>query len=68
MATSTLQQQPIAFNDAPVEPLKGKETTKRRDVSAVLHYVDPSVTVEDLNADKDFGYVSHRFYVETNPY
>lgn len=55
MATSTLQQQPITFSDAPIEPLEAKETLKRRDVSGVLHYVDPSVDEETLNADKEFG-------------
>jgi hypothetical protein len=68
MATSALQQQPITFNDAPTEPFLNKETPKRRDVSGVFHYVDPSVTVEDLNADKDFGLVSSHFHIGPSTY
>lgn len=64
MATSTLQQQPIAFKDAPVEPLTKIDAPKRRDCKAILHYVDPAVTVEALNADKEFGYVLQHFDVE----
>jgi hypothetical protein len=60
MATSTLQQQPIAFKDAPVEPLVKTDALKRRDLKTILHYVDSSVTVEQLNADKEFGYVAKR--------
>lgn len=55
MSTSTLQQQPIAFKDAPLEPLKNVEAPKRRDCTAIFHYVDRKITREQLNADKEFG-------------
>ncbi|RDI78794.1 hypothetical protein Vi05172_g11159 [Venturia inaequalis] len=55
MATSTLQQQHIALNDTPVEPVKINGASKRRDLTTILHYVDPAVTEEELNADKEYG-------------
>lgn len=60
MATSTLPQQPIALNDTPVEPLATNGAPKRRDCSAVFHYVDNKVTEEELNRDPEYGYVGPR--------
>lgn len=60
MATSTLSQQPIALNDTPVEPVKVNGASKRRDLTTILHYVDPSVTEEELNSDREYGYVAIR--------